>query len=72
MRPSTIYKPDGPKGEPKPVEIRTGITDGRYTQIVSGDVKAGDLVIVGLATAKASATASPVGAPGGGGGRRGF
>jgi len=71
LRPSTIYKPDGPNGEPKAVEIRTGITDGRYTQIVSGDIKAGDLVIVGLATAKASATASPVGAPGGGG-RRGF
>jgi HlyD family secretion protein len=72
LRPSTIYKPDGPNGEPKAVEIRTGITDGRYTQIVSGDIKAGDLVIVGLATAKASATASPVGGAPGGGGRRGF
>ncbi|MDQ2969671.1 MAG: efflux RND transporter periplasmic adaptor subunit [Acidobacteriota bacterium] len=71
LRPSTIYKPDGSKGEPKAVEIRTGITDGRYTQIVSGDVKAGDLVIVGLATAKAATTGSPMGAPGGGG-RRGF
>ena len=51
--------------------------DGRFTQIVSGDVKAGDLVIVGLATTKASATGnSPLAgprAPGGpGGGRRGF
>jgi HlyD family secretion protein len=70
LRPSTIYTPDGLKGEPKAVEIRTGITDGRYTQIVSGDIKAGDLVIVGLATAKAATTGSPVGAPGGG--RRGF
>jgi HlyD family secretion protein len=71
LRPTTIYAPDGSKGDPKAVEIRTGITDGRYTQIVSGDIKAGDLVIVGLATAKAATTGSPVGAPGGGG-RRGF
>jgi HlyD family secretion protein len=68
MRPQTIYEPIGATGDPKPVEVRTGITDGRYTQIVSGDLKAGDTIIVGLATAKAAAAASPVG----GGGRRGF
>ena len=60
--------------EPKPVEIRPGITDGRYTQVASGDLKPGDTVIVGLVTAKADATAvRPPGAPGGGpagGGRR--
>ncbi len=76
-RTSTVYMPAVPNGEPKAVEIRTGITDGRFTQIVSGDVKAGDLVIVGLATTKASATGnSPLAAPrapgGAGGGRRGF
>ncbi len=71
-RPTTIYELQGPKGELKPVEIRTGITDGRYTQVVSGDVKPGDPVIVGLATAKASAAGagSPPGAARGG--RRGF
>jgi multidrug efflux pump subunit AcrA (membrane-fusion protein) len=72
MRPQTVWEPgSGPKSEPKSVEVRTGITDGRFTQIVSGDLKAGDVIITGLATAKAAATgASPMGAPGGG--RRGF
>jgi HlyD family secretion protein len=70
-RPTTIYEPQGPKAEPRPVEIRTGITDGRFTQILSGEVKPGDTVIVGLATAKANTagTAPPGAAPGG---RRGF
>ena len=70
-RPTTIYATQGPKGDPKPVEIRTGITDGRFTQIVSGEVKPGDTVIVGLSTAKANTAGSapPGAAPGG---RRGF
>jgi len=72
----TVYTVPGPEAEaaPKPVEIRPGITDGRYTQVAAGDLKAGDTVIVGLVTAKADATAGrPPGAPGGGpagGGRR--
>jgi HlyD family secretion protein len=57
-RPVTVYEAQGPKGEPKAVEIRPGITDGRNTQVVSGELKPGDSVIVGLATAKASATGS--------------
>lgn len=71
-RPSTVYEAQGPKAEPKPVQIRTGITDGRFTQVVSGEVKPGDTVIVGLATARASApgAAPPGAAPPGG--RRGF
>ncbi len=76
-RTSTVYRAPAPNADPKQVEIRTGITDGRFTQVVSGDLKAGDLVIVGLATSKASTSGnSPLGAPraGGaaGGGRRGF
>ena len=66
-RPVTVYEAQGPKGEPKPVEIRPGITDGRNTQVVSGDLKPGDTVIVGLATAKANTTGSAL--PGGGGRR---
>jgi HlyD family secretion protein len=59
--------------DPKPVEIRAGITDGRFTQVASGDLKPGDTVVVGLVTAKADATQSrPPGMGGGpaGGGRR--
>lgn len=68
---ATVYEPAGSKGEPKPVQIRSGITDGRFTQIVSGEVKPGDTVIIGLATSKVTTTgASPMGGPGGG--RKGF
>ncbi len=67
----TVYEL-APDGEPKAAEIRTGITDGRFTEVVSGDVKPGDTVIVGLVTSKAdSSAARPPGMGGGpGGGRR--
>jgi HlyD family secretion protein len=65
----TVYTLAGE--DPKPAEIRTGITDGRFTQVVSGDLKAGDTVIVGLVTTKADSANRPPGAAGGpGGGRR--
>lgn len=57
----------------KPVEIRTGISDGRFTHIVSGDLKPGDEVVVGIATSKVEGP-PPMGGqggPGGGGGQRG-
>src|SRR5262249_35302574 len=66
MRPQTVWLPSpDPKAEPKPVEVRTGITDGRFTQVVSGELKPGDTVIIGLATAKAASGGSPMGGPGG-------
>ncbi|MEX0878595.1 MAG: efflux RND transporter periplasmic adaptor subunit [Thermoanaerobaculia bacterium] len=55
--------------EPRPVEIRTGISDGRFTQVVSGEVQAGETVVVGLVTAKAESgpgMGSGRGSPGGG------
>lgn len=70
----TVYTLAGDAARPEPVEIRAGITDGRYTQVISDSLKEGQTVIVGLATTKADASAarSPMGAaPGGpGGGRR--
>jgi len=70
----TVYELGGPEaGDPKPIEIRTGITDGRYTQVTGGDLKAGQTVVVGLVTAKAEASKAPPGmGPGGGGGPRRF
>jgi HlyD family secretion protein len=67
----TVYTLDAEK-KLKPVEIRTGISDGRYTQIVSGALKEGDLVVVGMATSKVE-SAPPMGGQGGPGGgtRRG-
>lgn len=60
--------------KPKPMQIRTGITDGRFTEVVEGALKPGDNVIVGLATSKVEGPPPP-GATGpgggmGGGGRR--
>jgi HlyD family secretion protein len=37
----------GPNAEPKPVQVTVGITDGTSTELVSGEIKAGDQVIVG-------------------------
>ena len=69
-RPQTVYIL-GPDKKPRPVDIRTGITDGRFTQIVSGDLKEGDQVVVGLATSKVEGP-PPMGGQGGpgGGGQR--
>ena len=72
-RPQTVYIL-GPDNKLTAVEIRTGITDGHFTQIVSGDLKVGDAVIIGLVTSKVESTAPPGasnpmggGRPGGGG-----
>ena len=59
-----------------PVEIRSGITDGRFTQVAEGPLKEGDSIIVGLATSKVEgppppgATGPMGGRPGGGRGGR--
>jgi HlyD family secretion protein len=69
-----IYLLDAATKKPKGVWIRPGITDGHFTQVVSGEVKEGDPVIVGLATAKVEGppppgAQGPMARPGGGGGR---
>jgi len=72
----TIYLLE-PDKKLKPVPIRTGISDGHYTQVVDGDLNAGDNVVVGLVTSKVDQAAppgsnrGPMGGPGGGGPRRG-
>jgi HlyD family secretion protein len=43
----TVWLPN-PQGEPTAVEIKTGISDGTYTELVEGSLKEGDEVIVGL------------------------
>ena len=74
-RPQTVYILDK-DNKLKAAEIRTGISDGRYTQVVDGAVKEGDQVVVGTATSKVEGPAAFGGAgqgprPGGGGGARG-
>ncbi|HTO83035.1 MAG TPA: efflux RND transporter periplasmic adaptor subunit [Methylomirabilota bacterium] len=36
------------KGQPQPVDVRTGITDGIFTELLGEDVHAGERVIVGI------------------------
>jgi HlyD family secretion protein len=68
-----IYILDPTTKKAKAVWIRPGITDGHYTQVVGGELKPGDDVIVGLATAKVEGPpppgSSPMGGRPGGGGR---
>ncbi|HEV8610554.1 MAG TPA: efflux RND transporter periplasmic adaptor subunit [Thermoanaerobaculia bacterium] len=69
----TVYKLPTGKEEPAPVEVKTGISDGRFTQVVEGQIASGDTVVTGLATAKADSTSGAIGGGrGAGGGRRGF
>ena len=38
----------GPQGEPALVEVKTGITDGSFSELVEGGLKDGDEVIIGI------------------------
>lgn len=38
------------QGDPRSVEVKTGITDGMFTELIEGGVKEGEEVIVGLDT----------------------
>jgi HlyD family secretion protein len=53
----------GPDGQPKPVEVRTGLTDGTSTEIADGPLKEGDEVILGMGDP--AAAAKKAGAPSG-------
>lgn len=54
----TVYILDT-NNQPKAVAIRTGITDGHYTEVVGGDLQAGQNIIVGLATSKVEGPPPP-------------
>jgi HlyD family secretion protein len=48
-------------GEVKPLSIQLGITDNRNTEVVGGDLKPGDKVIVGENSASPGGKPSSVG-----------
>ena len=60
----------GAQNKPEPRHILLGITDGKSTQVISGELKETDAVIVGDSTQAAAAQTQPSGGPGGGGGGR--
>ena len=81
-KPGTVYVLR--EGKPQPVRVRTGISDGTTVEVVSDQIKPGDLVITGQEIAAATGPAltpppgmggpvfrGPGGARGGGGGGRG-
>ena len=67
-------------GKPVPIDLVEGLTDGAYTEVRSGELHPGDLVLVGLEVPTRGANLQPppgMGGPGfgsgggrGGGGRR--
>lgn len=58
---STVQKLEGTTLVP--VTIRTGISDGRFTEIRSEELKEGDVVVIGLATAKVDGAGGRQGGP---------
>jgi HlyD family secretion protein len=61
-RAQTVYVL-GERNALRPAAIRTGITDGHYTQVVSGALQPGDRLATGLATAKVNQSATQGGRP---------
>lgn len=45
-------------GKPEAANVSLGITDNRNTEIRSGDIKVGDLVVIGEAQANSQSTSS--------------
>ena len=71
----TVYLPEKQEGSPdvrlKPITIKTGVTDGAFTEVLEG-LKEGDVVVAGLnlpitATPAVQQGRSPFGGPFGGG-----
>ncbi len=58
-------------GKLQAVQLRTGLSDGKFSEVLEGELAAGESVVVGLATTKAGASpgASPLGQSGPGGRR---
>jgi HlyD family secretion protein len=49
----------GADGKPAPVEVKTGINDGNQTEVLEGDLKEGQEVIVGTVSSDKSKPATP-------------
>jgi HlyD family secretion protein len=54
-----VWLPDEATHKPKAVPVRVGLTDGTFTELVSGELKEGDQVILGVQTDSAKSRAAP-------------
>jgi HlyD family secretion protein len=70
QRSQTVYVLQ-PDKKMKPITVRTGITDGSFTEVVSGDLKEGDMVVTGMEGGATATTSNLTAPPGFGGGVRG-
>ena len=53
----------GPDGKPQAVSVMVGLSDGTYSEVVSGEIKAGQDVFVGTASGGAGRSGAPSGGP---------
>jgi HlyD family secretion protein len=60
-----------PAGKLKAVPVTFGLSDGKSTAVISGDLQVGEQVVVRFTTATSTPAASAPSAPGASGGRRG-
>jgi HlyD family secretion protein len=54
----TVWVLDRSKDKPRPVQIQTGLSDGTYTEVTSGDLKPGDQVITAALSAKGDSSSN--------------
>ena len=57
-----VYVP-GPDGKPQAVAIMVGLSDGTYSEVVSGEIKVGQDVFVGTSSGGAGRSSAPSGGP---------
>jgi HlyD family secretion protein len=60
-----VWIPDPVSGQPKAVPVRLGLTDGRFSELLAGDLKEGDEVISAIVAdaAKSQGRSQPKGGP---------
>ena len=46
------------EGKPRAVQVRTGLTDGSFTEVAGDELKEGDVVIIGTVTTSKDAPKS--------------
>jgi HlyD family secretion protein len=60
--PARVYVP-GTDGKPQPVTIVVGLSDGTYSEVISGDIKAGQDVFVGTPSGSPARSSNTTGGP---------
>jgi HlyD family secretion protein len=53
----TVWTWDEAKKELKQIQIRVGVTDGTFSELISGDIKVGDELVTGIILPRAAVTA---------------